>query len=128
MTRGGTHAYFDDNINAAVWEISGFVSFDDFSKAGEETHKLRQQHGSNKQLNNIKNMKILSKDIQLWIDDVFFPTAQRTGLKYFAFVIPANTFGKLSMESVNKDASEKYAMEIKYFEEENLARTWLLSK
>ncbi len=120
--------YFDDELQSVIWEINGFVSFDDFVTIAKQTHLLRSANNSNKQLNNIKNMKVLSKEIQAWIDKEYFPKAKNSGLKYFAFVVPDNTFGKLSMTTVNNNASKKYNMEIEYFDNEQLAKDWLNSK
>ena len=120
--------YFDDELHAVIWEINGFVSFDDFVTYAKQTHSLRSINNSTKQLNNIKNMKVLSKEIQSWIDKEYFPRAKRSGLKYFAFVVPDNTFGKISMTTVNDNASKKYNMEIEYFDNEQLAKDWLNTK
>ena len=123
-----TETLYDSSLQVVVWQIEGFVSFEDFKIAGSQTHDLRKKHKANKQLNNIKSMKVLSKDIQDYIDGVYFKEAKESGLKYFAFVVPENTFGRLSMDAVNMEASEKYGMEIEYFDSEKLALSWLSSK
>jgi len=123
-----TNAHYDSTLNAVIWEINGFVSFEDFKTAGKLTHTLRKKHRTNKQINNIKDMKILSKEIQDWIDGVYFPSAKESGLKHFAFIVPKNTFGKLSMEKVNADASKLFNMEIEYFNNANEAAKWLSTK
>ena len=46
---------------------------------------------------------------------IWFPTAKTPGLKHFAFAVPNDTFGEVSMETVNKDAKEKYGIDIEYF-------------
>ena len=123
-----TKTYFSNELKAVVWEINGFVTTEKFKEVGSETHNLRRKHFVQKQLNNIQDMKVLTKDIQNWIDDVWFPTAKNNGLKYFAFVVPNDTFGKVSMDAVNKDAKEKYGIDIEYFSNEESAKQWLISK
>lgn len=123
-----TKCYFDNELSAVVLEINGFIAYDDFKLVASETHQLRRKHFVKTQLNNIKNMKVLTGEIQNWIDSDWFPEAKRTGLKHFAFVVPEDTFGKVSMETVNKNASEKYGMEIEYFCDEKNAKEWLGSK
>ena len=122
-----TNAYYDSELKSVIWDIKGFVSFEDFKTVGSSTHTLRKTYKVNKQMNNVKNMKVLSKEIQDWIDGVYFSEAKESGLKYFAFVVPKNTFGKLSMEKVNKDASKLYEIDIEYFNDENEAKIWLNS-
>ena len=122
-----TSAHYDSVLNAVIWEITGFVSLEDFKAAGKMTHTLRKKHNTDKQVNNILDMKVLSKEIQNWIDGIYFPEAKESGLKHFAFIVPKNTFGKLSMEKVNSDASKLYNMEIEYFNDESEASKWLNS-
>ena len=43
-----TNAHYDSTLNAVIWEINGFVSFEDFKTAGKLTHTLRKKHRTNK--------------------------------------------------------------------------------
>ena len=123
-----TKTYFSNELKAVVWEINGFLTTEKFKEVGSETHDLRRKHSVKKQLNNIQNMKVLTQDIQHWIEEVWFPTAKTSGLKHFAFVVPNDTFGKVSMDSVNAEAKEKYGIDIEYFTSEERAKQWLISK
>ena len=118
--------YFNNELKAVVMEINGFVTTEKFIEVALETHNLRKKHFVKKQLNDIQNMKILTKDIQLWLNDSWFPTAKSNGLKYLAFIVPNNTFGELSMKAVNNEAKEKYGIDIEYFMNEERAKQWLI--
>jgi len=122
-----TNAHYDSALNSVVWEINGYISYEDFRTVGKMTHMLREKYKTDKQINNILDMKVLSKEIQDWIDSTYFPDAKESGLKHFAFIVPKNTFGKLSMEKVNSDASRLYDMEIEYFNNSGEASSWLNS-
>jgi len=123
-----TTTIYNSDLDIVIWTISGFVNLNDFKEAANNTHQLRKKHNTSKQINDINNMKVLSNEIQEFIDKSYFPNAKSSGLKYFAFVVPENTFGKLSMENVNKGASEKYNMDIKYFNSQEKAIEWLNAK
>ena len=123
-----TTTIYNSDLDIVIWTISGFVNLNDFKEAANNTHQLRKKHNTSKQINDINNMKVLSNEIQEFIDKSYFPDAKNSGLKYFAFVVPENTFGKLSMENVNKGASEKYNMDIKYFNSQEKAIEWLNAK
>ena len=123
-----TTTIYNSDLDIVIWTISGFVNLNDFKEAANNTHQLRKKHNASKQINDINNMKVLSNEIQEFIDKSYFPDAKNSGLKYFAFVVPENTFGKLSMENVNKGASEKYNMDIKYFNSQEKAIEWLNAK
>ena len=120
--------YFSNELKAVVMEINGFVTTEKFKEVALETHNLRKKHFVKKQLNNIRNMKILTKEIQLWLNDVWFPAAKSNGLEHFAFVVPNSPFGELSMKEANKEAKKKYGINIEYFTNEESAKQWLISK
>lgn len=121
-----TRTYFSSELNAVVWEIHGFINTEKFIESGLESHELLKKYSAKKQLNNIQNMKVLSKEIQIWIEEVWFPKAKSFGLKHFAFLIPKDTFGKASMDTVNADAKEVYGINIEYFTDEKAAKHWIV--
>lgn len=118
-------AFYDAATGAAIGHFQGYLNSESFQKIAEELHDIRKNNRSNKQLNNIENMKVLTPDIQKWLNDVWFPKAKLTGLKYFAFVVPKDVFGKVSMESANKNTSVTSGIEIQYFQKESDAKAWL---
>lgn len=121
-------AFYDGATGAAIGHFQGYLNTDRFQKIAEELHEIRKNNRSNKQLNNIENMKVLTPEIQKWLNDVWFAKAKLTGLKYFAFVVPKDVFGKVSMESANKNSSVTSGIEIQYFQTEAEAKGWLKSK
>lgn len=123
-----TKIYFSKELNAVVCDFNGFLNIEKFIEFGLETNKLLIEHSAQKQLNNVQNMKVLTKDAQVWIDEVWYPKAQASGLKYFAFVVPNDMFGKVSMDAVNKNIKEKYGINIEYFADIEKAKQWLISQ
>lgn len=122
-----TGAYYDKEIRAAIGVFNGFVATEKFKEVATELHNIRKKNYSTKQLNNISDMKVLSQDVQKWLNEVWFPKAKLTGLKHFAFVIPKDIFGKMSMESSNSNDDITSGIEIKYFDSESSAKQWLSS-
>jgi len=121
-------SYYDADTKAAIGIFKGFIKSDEFKSIAENLHQIRIDNKSNKQLNNIEDMKVLTEDIRVWLKDVWFPKAIETGLNYFAFVVPKDIVGGLSMKEANKEAQSVPNMEIKYFDNETSAREWLKSK
>jgi hypothetical protein len=121
-------AFYDSSCGAAIGHFQGYLNAETFKKIAEELHDLRKNNLSRKQLNNIEHMKVLTPEIQKWLNEVWFPKAKLTGLKYFAFVVPKDVFGKVSMESANKNSSVTAGIEIQYFQSETEAKAWLKSK
>lgn len=123
-----TKSYFSNELEAVVLELNGFLKTEQFIEFALESNDLRKKHSVYKQLNNIQNMKVLTKDIQDWLEDVWFPEAKISGLKYFAFIVPKDTFGRSSMDTVNANATAKYGINIEYFTDEELAKQWIVSQ
>lgn len=73
-------------------------------------------------------MDILTMQTNTYLKKEWFPAAKKLGLKYFAFVISKNDYGKLSTDNANRGASKEFDMEIQYFDDMMSARTWLNSK
>jgi hypothetical protein len=121
-------AVFDSQAHCALLTFKGFLTTKEFIAIADQAHDLRIKHRSNRQLNNIEDMAVLTQEIQTWLGNVWFPKAVETGLKYFAFVIPKNALGMMSMKNANKDADHKTGIEIKYFDNEPEAKQWLNSK
>jgi len=122
-----SRAVFDNDAQCALLTFTGFLTTAQFIVIAEEAHTLRQKHNSCKQLNNIEDMKVLTQEIQTWLKETWFPKALQTGLKYFAFVIPKNVLGMMSMKNANNQ-SEETGIDIKYFDNEIEAKKWLKSK
>jgi|GEM_PF-1142475 len=121
-------SYYDNESKAAIGIFKGFVTPGEFKNIANSLHEIRTANKSNKQLNNIEDMKVLTEDIRIWLKDEWFPKAVETGLNYFAFVVPKDLVGKLSMKDANKEAQAVPNMEIQYFDNEVSAKKWLKSQ
>ncbi|NOQ24912.1 MAG: hypothetical protein GQ564_06065 [Bacteroidales bacterium] len=120
--------YFNEELKIVICEINGFLNTEKFKESGSKSNELLKKYSVCKQLNNIQNMKVLTMEIQAWVDEVWFPKAKISGLKHFAFVVPNDTFGKVSMDTVNADAKAKYGINVEYFTDEEVAKQWLISQ
>jgi hypothetical protein len=120
-------AVYDKETTCAVLSFKGFLTTQQFIDIAEQGHTLRLSNNSKKQLNDIEDMAVLTQDIQKYLKEKWFPKAVETGLKYFAFVVPKNVLGKMSMKGANTEA-DKTGIEIQYFDNLTEAKKWLMSK
>lgn len=120
-------AVYDKETNCALLSFRGFLTSQEFIDIAEKGHTLRVTNNTNKQLNDIEDMAVLTQDIQKYLKEKWFPKAVQTGLKYFAFVVPKNVLGKMSMKGANAEA-DKTGIEIQYFDNLVEAKKWLKSK
>ena len=123
-----TNAVYDSRTNAAIGTFVGFLTPDEFKTVANQLLGILETKRLKKQLNDIKQMKVLKPEVQEWLNTDWFPRAQKIGLKYFAFVVPDDIFGKMSMDGANKNAQNAFGMEIQYFNNLDAAKNWLISK
>ncbi len=121
-------AAYDMRSNAAIGTFIGFLTPDEFKTVANQLLGILESKRLKKQLNDIKLMKVLKPEVQEWLNTDWFPRAQKIGLKYFAFVVPDDIFGKMSMDGANKNAPNAFGIEIQYFNNLESAKTWLISK
>ena len=128
MDNKATNAVYDSRTNAAIGTFVGFLTPDEFKAVANQLLGILETKRLKKQLNDIKQMKVLKPEVQEWLNTDWFPRAQKIGLKYFAFVVPDDIFGKMSMDGANKNAQNAFGMEIQYFNNLDAAKNWLISK
>lgn len=128
MDNKTTNAVYDSRTNAAIGTFVGFLSPDEFKTVANQLLDILETKRLKKQLNDIKQMKVLKPEVQEWLNTDWFPRAQKIGLKYFAFVVPDDIFGKMSMDGANKNAQNAFGIEIQYFNNLDAAKNWLISK
>lgn len=121
-------AMYDMQSNAAIGTFIGFLSPDEFKTIANQLLDILEKKKAKRQLNDVKRMKVLKPEVQEWLNTIWFPKAQKIGLKYFAFVVPDDIFGKMSMDGANKNATETFGIEIQYFNTVENAKKWLISK
>ncbi|MCT4637281.1 MAG: hypothetical protein N4A72_06200 [Bacteroidales bacterium] len=123
-----SNVFYDEETEAVIGVFRGFLNSEKFKKIGEDLHLALKEHKACKQLNNIENMKVLTQDVQHWVNNTWFAQATKNGLKYLAFVVPKDIFGKVSMQSANADWTGSNGVEIEYFNNIEVAKEWLRSK
>jgi len=128
MKENGSNAVYDVSTNAAIGTFIGFLSPDEFKTLANQLLNILETKKIKKQLNDVKQMKVLKPEVQEWLNTIWFPKAQKIGLRYFAFVVPDDIFGKMSMDGANKNASKVFDIEIQYFNTLENAKNWLVSK
>ena len=128
MDNKATNAVYDSRTNAAIGTFVGFLTPDEFKTVANQLLGILETKRLKKQLNDIKQMKVLKPEVQEWLNTDWCPRAQKIGLKYFAFVVPDDIFGKMSMDGANKNAQNAFGMEIQYFNNLDAAKNWLISK
>jgi hypothetical protein len=118
-------AKIDLSLKASIAAFKGFLEVGEHQRLGNELLDMAVKNGYSKMIIDTSEMKVIPQESQQWIQTNWFPRANKAGIRYIAFLVPSDLFGKSSTKSVNERAGN---IEIQYFESMTKARTWLASK
>ena len=82
------------------------------------------QTGFHKVLIDFQLLSVISPQDQNWLAKDWFPQAENTGLKYFAFINSDNTFGNYALKRVQREAEVQQLL-IRDFACADSAKRWL---
>ncbi|MBN1116912.1 MAG: hypothetical protein JXA77_06900 [Bacteroidales bacterium] len=122
---------FNEEVPCVIWKPSKFMNSDQFKKlmtTGIDFYIKKKPDVSNLVwLNDSRDMKVIGKEDQKWLEEFVTNQALKYGLKYIAFVLPENVFGKLIVNAYIKSTLDRKAseLEIKTFSDYNKAVEWL---
>lgn len=89
-------------------EIIGNVDLETVKILNEQMLLAIRQTKSAKIISNIAKMQLLANNAAEYNNDFLIPNWETNGVKYNAMIIPADTYGKLSIENLkNKYDTEK---------------------
>ena len=118
------HIYFDEDIHAVVMEWDGYAKSVEFKEGTELMLNTLIQNNSCKVLADIKDMVLIGREDQQWLDTYFLPRAIQFGFKAIAIVKPDHYFNKVAVESIAHQV-DKDKLNIHFFDSVPDARAWL---
>ena len=116
--------YFDYIIDSVVMEWRGYATSRDFREGTELMLNTLIKNNTFKVLANIKDMTIIAREDQEWLDTDFLPRATDFGFKVLAIVKPDHYFNKVAVESISYKV-DKNKLAIQFFNNIKEAREWL---
>ena len=120
--------YYNSAEKTVNVEFTGMPELEEFKKQANSIIEKMKEFNSIKVLNDISKLDANSIENQEWTENIWFPEAEKTGLKYYAFIMAENIFGQVSAEQTNEKAEEKSVIKIKYFGNRKDAEKWLSEK
>ena len=116
--------YFDPQINSVVMEWNGYATSRQFKEGTELMLNTLIKNNSYKVLADIKDMTLIGKEDQEWLDEDFLPRAIKFGFKAIAILRPDYYFNKVAVESISYKV-DKEKLIINFFDNIEQAREWL---
>lgn len=120
------HIFFDteNRIIHAKW--TGFLRIDDTKRACRLLIDFTKQNRITLHLSEQTELKVLSKEVQDYLVNVFFPEMEQAGLRKLAVQLSEDIFAQATVTNVNtKSSSGK--LQINSFGSAQKAHAWLQS-
>jgi hypothetical protein len=105
---------------------NGYSTSAEFRQGTELMLNTLISHKANYVLADIKNMVLIGKEDQEWLEAAFIPRAISFGFNALAIVRPNNYFNKVAVESISYKV-DKEKLAIGLFDNINEAKLWLKS-
>lgn len=116
--------YFDSDLKAVVSIWKGYATSTQFREKTEELLAVMVANQAKKFLVDLKEMILIGKDDQDWMDKSYFPKAIEEGLKAVAVIQPAYYFNKVAVDSIIFKINQK-ELKVNYFNTIEEAKEWL---
>ena len=116
--------YYEPTIDSVVMEWKGYATSTEFRDGTELMLKTLVANNTFKVLADVKDMTIIAKEDQEWLDTDFLPRATDKGFKVLAVVRPDSYFNRVAVESISYRVN-KNKLAINFFDDDRDAKEWL---
>lgn len=118
------HIYYDAAEGFVRMEWDGYATRDEFREGTEYMLKVLVENKASKVLADVKDMTLIAKDDQNYVQYNFMPRAVERGFKAIALVKPDNYFNAIAIETISYRVKE-LQVQIRIFDDVDAAREWL---
>lgn len=114
------------NAEAACLQVTfkGFINYDELVEVIAYEFEMIRHYKIKKCLVNLREISVYPDGGQEYIKEVWFPQVIKDGMQIAAFVVPDDTFGKMSMQETHNYPQSNLLM--KHFNDEEQALAWLM--
>jgi len=116
--------FYEPSIDSVVMEWRGYATSREFKLGTEIMLKSLIENNTFKVLADIKDMIIIAKEDQDWLDTDFLPRATDLGFRVLAIVKPDHYFNKVAVESISYKV-DKNKLAMNFFDDVRDAKEWL---
>jgi hypothetical protein len=115
----------DKNQDLMVQTWKGNVSSEEYREGVLKVLEIFREQKVSKVISDTKEQANVKKE-DVDFEEKLVPEFIKSGMKCYAFVIPTNSFAKLSVERFKKESESK--LPLQYFDDVEKAREWLRRK
>ena len=117
---------YDASNKYVFMDWDGYATSAQFREGTEYMLQLLKQNNSSKVLADIKDMTIIGREDQNYVQFNFLPRAIDAGFRAIAIVRPVNHFNAVAIETISYRVN-KTVVQMRVFDDIEEARKWLIS-
>ena len=114
---------WDPASQAAHMEWQGWASPTEFKAANDALVQAITEHHSTKVLGDSRQIKVIQKTDQEWVNRDWFPRILAAGLTRMALVVPQSGLAKMNIDDLVSRVADR--LDVAYFATLDDARKWL---
>jgi hypothetical protein len=114
---------WDAESQAAHMEWQGWASPTEFKAANDALVQAITEHHSTKVLGDSRQIKVIQKTDQEWVNHDWFPRILAAGLTRMALVLPRSGLAKMNIDDMVSRVADR--LDVAYFASLDDARNWL---
>jgi hypothetical protein len=116
--------YFDSDIKTVVMQWEGYATSSQFKEGTEFMLNTLIKHKCDKVLADTREMVLIGREDQQWLEQHFLPRAIEFGFKAIALITPRHYFNKVAVENISYKV-DKEKLAINFFDNIEEAKAWL---
>ncbi len=120
------HILYDEKLGAVVMDWDGYATSEQFREGTELMLNVMMRYKTGKVLANIKDMILIGREDQDWLEKTFLPRAISFGFRFIAIIRPDNYFNNVAVESISYKI-DKEKLGLQFFDSKTEAISWLKS-
>lgn len=117
---------YDPVTNWVVMDWDGYATSRQFREGTERMLQLLKEHHASKVLADVKDMVLIGREDQQWLNNHFLPEAIQAGFQAIALVRPSHYFNQVAIEGISYKVDQE-KLRIQIFERVEEAKAWLAS-
>jgi hypothetical protein len=126
MNESFVDIYLDNANNVIVAKWIGFLKPADVKRGCAFMTRYIKDNGVKNHLSDHRQLKVLSKEVQDYLTQVWFPEVEKIGLRKVGAVVAEDVFAAATVNKVNKEG-EVGNLRINMFDSEAICVNWLLN-
>jgi hypothetical protein len=126
MKESFVNIYHDKSTNVIVAKWIGFLKPTDVRKGCNFMTTYIKQHSLRGHLSDHRELRVLSKEVQDYLTQEWFPEVEKIGLKKVGAVVSEDVFAVATVNKVNKEA-QVGELKINMFNSEGECIKWILN-